>query len=151
MTAPRAGAGRFLVVRAGGERYGLDLAAVREIVDVAPPRPVPARTAALRGVMPVREHFCSLLHLGALLAGGGMTPPAVTGDTAVIVETAHARVALEVDDVEAVVDRGAEYVGAAPAAWASGVWRVGTELVTVLDLGVLAERITEGGSGNDAG
>lgn len=138
--------GRFLVVRAGGERYGLALDAVREVLDVTvPPRPVPARTLALRGVIPHRERFLSLLHLGALLGGGA--PPAAVGDTAVVVETARTALALEVDDVEVVVDRGATFVGAAGAAWTQGVWRVGTELVTVLDLGVLAERVTEGGGG----
>lgn len=140
------GAGRFLVVRAGGARYGLDLEAVREVLDVASvPQPVPARTPALRGVIPHRDRFLSLLHLGALLSGGA--PPATVGDTAVVVETARTAMALEVDDVEVVVDRGATYVGAAGSAWTVGVWRVGTELVAVLDLGVLAERVTEGGGG----
>ena len=141
--------GRFLVVRAGGERYGLDQAAVREIEDLAPSRPVPSRTPALRGVMPVRERFLSLVHLAALLEGGA--PPAGAGDAVVVVDTTRAPLALEVDEVEAVVDRGAAFVGPAPAAWATGVWRVGAELVTVLDLGVLAERITDSGSGDDAG
>jgi chemotaxis signal transduction protein len=139
------GEGRFLVVRAGGERYGLALEAVREVLDVtSPPQPVPARTAALRGVIPHRDRFLSLLHLGALLGGGA--PPAAVGDTAVVVETAHSAMALEVDDVEVVVDGGATYVGAAGAG-TQGVWRVGTDLVTVLDLGVLAERVTDGGGG----
>jgi len=144
------GGGCFLVVRAGGERYGLALDAVREVFDLAAvPQPVPARTAALRGVIPHRARFLSLLHLGALLAGGD--PPAEVGATAVVVETARAAMALEVDDVEAVVDRGATYVGATAAPWVEGVWRVGTELVTVLDLGVLAERVTDAGGAHDAG
>jgi purine-binding chemotaxis protein CheW len=133
--------GRFLVVRAGQERYGIGLDAVREVVDLAGARPVPARSPALRGVMPLRDRFCSLLHLGALLAGG--SPPDATGETAVIVEVAGTPMALEVDDVEEVVDRGARLVGAPTGPWASGVWRVGDDLVTVLDLGALAERINE--------
>ncbi len=132
-------AGRFLVVRAGGERYGLGLEAVREVVDVPPPRPVPARTPALRGVMPLHERHCSLIHLASLLAGA--SPPGHVSDTAVVVSAGGVTMALEVDDVEAVVERGATFVGAAPAAWASGVWRVGDELVTVLDLGVLVEKL----------
>ncbi len=133
---------RFLVVRAGGERYGIGLEAVREVVDVVPPRPVPARTPALRGVMVLRGRHCSLLHLASLLRGGA--PPEALSDTAVVVASGGAHLALEVDDVEDVVDRAATRVGAAPAAWAAGVWRVGEELVTVLDLGVLAERLGEG-------
>jgi chemotaxis signal transduction protein len=138
----------FLIVRAGGGRYGLPLASVREVVDLAPVRPVPTRVRALRGVMPLRERFVSLVHLGALLTGE--EAPAAPGDAAVVVMVAGARVALEVDEVEAVADRSAVVVGEAPAAWARNVWRVGQDLVTVLDLGVLAERISERGSGNDA-
>ena len=129
----------FLVVRAGGARFGLNLADVREVVDLAPPRPVPGRLAALRGVMPLHDRHVSLIHLAALIAGGA--PPEALSDTAVVVHIAGAPLALEVEDVEAVVDRATDYVGAAPVSWASGVWRVGTELVTVLDLNVLAERI----------
>jgi chemotaxis signal transduction protein len=135
---------RFLVVRAGGERYGLRLEDVREVVDTLEPRAVPARTSALRGVMPLHERHCSLLHLESLLSG--TVPPAVVSDTAVVVAAGGFLMALEVEDVEDVVDRAATFVGAAPAAWSTGVWRVGDELVTVLDLEVLAERLTETGT-----
>ncbi len=138
----------FLVVTAGGSRYGLGLSEVREVVDVAPARAVPSRSPALRGIMPLREHFVSLVHLASLVSGG--TPPDAPSETAVIVNVNGAPMALEVDDVEQVIDRNADFVGAAPSAWASGIWRVGRELVTVLDLGVLAGRIMETGSGNDA-
>jgi chemotaxis signal transduction protein len=142
-------ADRFLVVRAGGARYGLGLDAVREVVDiVAAPQPVPARTASLRGVIALRERHVSLIHLASLVAG--VAPPDAVGDTAVVVVVDGASLALEVDDVESVVDRTADYLGAAPAAWASGVWRVGADLVTVLDLGVLAEWILHRGSSHDA-
>lgn len=135
--------GRFLVVRAGGERYGLALAAVREVVDAAAPRPVPTRAAAVRGVMALRERFVTLVHLGAL-AGGGAPPPALA-ETAVITDLGGAAVAFEVDDVEAVVERGATLVGAGGTAGVAEVWRVGGELVSVLDLALLAGRIGETG------
>ena len=130
----------FLVVRAGGERYGIGLGMVREVVDVSALRAVPARTPAMRGVMLLRERFLSLVHLGALLAGG--VPAPAVGDTAVVVYVGEAAVALEVDEVLEVVEGGATFVGSAPASWAAGVWRVGTELVTVIDLEALAERLT---------
>lgn len=133
--------GRFLVVRAGGERYGLGLAHVREVVDVAPPRAVPSRVAAVRGVMPLREHWLTLAHLGALVGGGA--PPAALADTAVITDVGGAPVALEVDDVEAVVEAGATPVGGGSAG-VTEVWRVGGELVSELDLAALAARLTEG-------
>lgn len=142
-------ANRFLVVRSGGARYGLSLDAVREVVDIVTvPRPVPSHSASMRGVMPLRERHLSLIHLASLVAGG--SPPEAVGDTAVVVVVDGAPMALEVDDVESVVDRTADYVGAAPVAWATGVWLVGAELVTVLDLGVIAERILHSGSSYDA-
>ncbi|MFI5279867.1 MAG: chemotaxis protein CheW [Gemmatimonadales bacterium] len=140
------GEAAFLIVRVGTERYGLPLADVREVLDLAAPRPVPSQSRALRGVMPLREHFVSLVHLGALVADGAA--PAALAETAAIVMVGGVKVALEVDDVEAVVDRSATFVGPAPEPWASGIWRVGTELVTVLDLGVLGERIVTNGSGD---
>jgi purine-binding chemotaxis protein CheW len=130
---------RFLVVRAGGERYGLALEHVREVVDVAQPRPVPARVPAVRGVMQLRGRHLSLVHLVAFLRGSA--PPAAQGDTAVVVSVKDTLLALEVDEVEDVVDRAAVWVGEAPAAWASGVWRVGEGLVTVLDLALLVDRL----------
>lgn len=134
-------AGRFLVVRAGNERVGLGLEAVREVVDVAEPRAVPARSAALRGVMPLHERWVSLLHLGALLHG--TAPPAGVSDTAVVITVGQAHVALEVEGVEDVADRSATFVGEPPVPWGSGVWQVGDDLVTVLDMGMLAERISD--------
>jgi chemotaxis signal transduction protein len=131
----------FLVVTAGGARYGLGLADVREVVDLVTPRPLPVKSSAVRGVMPLREHFVSLVHLASLVSGG--EPPPTPSDTAVVVQIRGVPMALEVDDVEAVVERSGAAVGAAPAAWSSGVWRIGSELVTVLDLAVLAEKMME--------
>jgi chemotaxis signal transduction protein len=130
----------FLVVRGGDERFGLPLEAVLEVVDVAGYRPVPARVGALRGVMQLREHHLSLVNLSALLGGG--EPPETASDTAVVVELSGGRVALEVDDVEEVAESGTP-VGAAPASWARGVWRVGPSLVTVVEPAALAERLWE--------
>lgn len=131
----------FLVVTAGGSRYGLGLAEVREVVDLVAARAVPSRSSAVRGIMPLRDRFVSLVNLASLVSGAA--PPPQSSETAVVVNVRGAPMALEVDDVEEVVDRAAEFVGPAPSAWATGIWRVGKELVTVLDLGVLSERIVE--------
>lgn len=140
--------GRFLVVQAGAERVGLGLELVREVVDLAAPRAVPAQSQAMRGVMPLRERHVSLLHLGALLHG--TAPPAALGDTAVIVDVGRTAgrpmpVALEVEGVEDVADRDAQFVGEPPASWGSGVWQVGGDLVTLIDSAVLAEFIENRG------
>lgn len=134
----------FLVVRTAGERYGVDLASIEEVVDLAaPPAPVPTRLAALRGVLRWRERHLSLLHLGALVAGG--PAPAERGDTALVVRLAGVPVALEVDAVLEVVEQGGESVGASPTAGTAGVWAVEGELVTMLDLAALAGRLAEQG------
>jgi chemotaxis signal transduction protein len=137
--------GAFLLVRAGGESLGFALEQVREVVDLPRPRPVPARHPAVRGVVSLGERHLTLVHLGALLHGAA--PPPAAGDTAVVVASGSTTVAFEVDGVVAVVDSDASWVGSAPAAWAVGVWRVGTEIVTVLDAEALLAQLaaTEGG------
>ena len=131
----------FLVVRSGGERLGVALASVAEVVDLGLPAQVPARLSAFRGVVRWRGRHVSVLHLGALLAGGA--PPEAHADTALVVDLGGTPVALEVDAVDDVVEDGGGSVGESPAAGTSGVWQVGGALVTMLDLGALAERLAE--------
>jgi chemotaxis signal transduction protein len=133
----------FLVVRAGGERYGIDLASVEEVVDLGAPTAVPGRLPAFRGVVRWRARHLSVLHLGALMEGAA--PPAERGDTALVVRLGGLSVALEVDAVVDVVEGGGASVGASPTAGAGGVWQVGGALVTMLDLGALAERVADQG------
>ena len=131
----------FLVVRSGAERLGIALASVEEVVDLGVPAPVPARLPAFRGVVRWRGRQVSVLHLGVLIAGGA--PPEARGDTALVVVLGGTPVALEVDAVDEVVEDGGASVGDAPVAGTSGVWQVGGALVTMLDLGALAERLAE--------
>jgi chemotaxis signal transduction protein len=140
MTAPAAPA--LVVARVGTERYGFDLAAVREVVAIQDVAQVPSLSAAVRGVMPRGSRHVTLVSLAALLSGGA--PPPVAGGAAVVVTAGGAELALEVDEVESVVNGGAEFVAAASAGGlpARGVWRCGTALVTVLDTETLAGRVT---------
>jgi chemotaxis signal transduction protein len=137
-----ASAQALLVARIGTERYAFDIGAVREVVAIEDVAEVPARLVALRGVMPRRDGRVSLLSLAALLGGGD--PPHELGGAAVVVTLGGVELALEVDEVEAVVDGGAPIVAGAVAGGlpARGVWRWGQTLVTVLDMGLLAERVT---------
>lgn len=131
----------LLVARAGGERYGLEIAAVREVVPVGDVTPVPSRSLAVRGVMPLGERYLSLLSLEALLTG--RMPLRGQAGAAVIVVLGGAELALEVDEVESVVGEGCVFVsgeGVAGVA-ARGVCRCGDALVTVLDSARLAERV----------
>jgi chemotaxis signal transduction protein len=140
VTAPIAPA--LLVARVGAEHYGFDIGTVREVVAIAGVAAVPARSAAVRGVMPRHQRHVSLISLAALLSGGA--PPPEAGGAAVVVTLGGAELALEVDEVESVVNGGAEFVSAAAVGGipARGVWRCDQTLVTVLDAGLLAERVT---------
>lgn len=131
----------FLVVRSGAERLGIAMASVEAVVDLGVPAQVPARLPAFRGVVRWRERHVSVLHLGALVSGG--VPPEGRGDTALVVVLGGTPVALEVDAVDEVVEDGGANLGGTPTVAASGVWQVGGALVTMLDLGALAERLTE--------
>ncbi len=137
----------IVVARVGGERVGFAVSAVREVVPVERVAEVPAALAALRGVMPVRERYVSVVSLAALLAGD--PAPAAPAPWAVLVRVGEGSqatdVALEVDEVEAVVERGAVVAATGPGAAGPGegrvVWRWGDALVTVLDATALGERM----------
>jgi len=131
----------FVVARVGAERYGFDVAAVREVVAVGYLASVPARSAAVRGLIPNRDRFLPVVSLSALLSGAA--PPMEPGPTALVVTHGGAEMALEVDEVESVADGGAEFVGGAAIGSlpARGVWRWDGALVTVLDVAQLAERV----------
>ena len=131
----------LVVARVGTERYGFEVAAVREIVTVAGVVDVPTVSPVVRGVMPLRDHHVALVSLAALLTGAA--PSFETARTAVVVTTGEVDLAVEVDEVEDVVDGGAEQVAPAAAdAPVRGVWRCGENLVTVLDTALLGERVT---------
>src|SRR2546429_1352025 len=74
----------YLLVRVDGRSYGLPLARVLEVGDLAEVLDVPRALPAMRGLTPVRGHLVPVVHLGALMSDG--TPPAERGRTAVLVE-----------------------------------------------------------------
>jgi chemotaxis signal transduction protein len=133
--------GGYLLVRVEGRPFGLPLAAVREVEDLGEVLEVPRALVSLRGLAPLRGRLVPLVHLGALL--GDRSPPVERGRTAVVVELAGGRcIALEVDDADAVVrDPGLAVPDTEALPWASGVGRPPGELVPILDLESLGERI----------
>jgi chemotaxis signal transduction protein len=133
----------ILVVRAGAERFAVDLAAVEEVVELGAPVPVPGCLPAFRGVVRWRTRHVAVLHLGALV--GGTAPPPARGDTALVVRFGGAPVALEVDEVVDVVEGDGVAAGAEPTAGTPDVRVVAGALVTQLDLEALAARTAEQG------
>src|SRR5256884_9713732 len=74
----------YLLVRVDGRSYGLPLARVLEVGDLAEGVDVPRAPPAMRGLTPLRGHLVPVVHLVQLMGGG--TPPAERGRTAVLVE-----------------------------------------------------------------
>jgi purine-binding chemotaxis protein CheW len=132
----------YLLVRVEGHPYGLPLARVLEVSDVAEVFSAPRALPALRGLTMLRGHLVPLVHLGALLGDRGA--PDERGRSAVLVRLTHTQVALEVDDVDEVVREDPLPVpDGQRLPWAGGVARPhGREaLVPILDLEALEERM----------
>ena len=132
----------FLEVHVGPDHYGLPLAEVDEVTEVGEVLAIPRRLGALRGITPYRGHLTPLVHLGALLSGGDV--PDEAGQTIVLTRMGPRRVALEVDDADAV--RRDEILAVPPGQhlpWALGVARLGGRLIPILDLIALGDRVME--------
>ena len=100
-----------------------------------------ARTLpAVRGLTPLRGRLVPLIHLGAFLSG--RAAPAEAGRTVVLVELRGRQVAFEVDDADAVVREQSMPVPRGQSLpWASGVAEQNGQLVPILDLEALGDRI----------
>jgi purine-binding chemotaxis protein CheW len=136
--------GGYLLVRVDGKAYGLPLARVLEVGDLAEVLAVPRALAAMRGLTPLRGRLVPVVHLGALM--GDRSPPQERGRAAVLVEVGAGEgarsVAFEVDDADDVVREPALPVPPGESLpWASGVARRRGALIPILDLDALGDRI----------
>ena len=135
----------YLLVRAGGQPYGLPVARVLEVGDATEVLNIPRKVPSVRGLTPLRGRLVPLVHLGAFLSGGDI--PVAEGTavrTVVLVELGASgkQVAFEVDDVDAVVREQPLPVPRGQALpWASGVAELQGGLVPILDLDALGDRI----------
>src|SRR2546425_12182495 len=134
----------YLLVRVEGKAYGLPLARVLEVGDLAEVLDVPRALPAMRGLTPLRGRLVPVVHLGALL--GERTPPPERGRAAVLVTLGAgggARfVALEGDDADDVGREAALPVprgGSLP--WASGGARRRGGLRAIPDLRAPGDQI----------
>ncbi|HEX8539134.1 MAG TPA: chemotaxis protein CheW [Cystobacter sp.] len=123
---------RHVIFRVEKERYGLPLAAVKEVV-VPPERftRVPRAPAAVTGVMNLRGRVVTVVELRQLLGlPDGPTPPG----RVVLLERGRRDIGLLVTDVDGIEE--VERVGAAPGKAVPavrGVARLKGLAVTVLD------------------
>ena len=136
----------FLVVRAGGQRYGLGINRVTEVIDGFTVDRVPSVHPSVRGVTPVRDRLVPLVHLGSLVSG--TTPPEMKGGTIVIAECDGRTVAFEVDDADEVVFEDPLPVPDGwDLPWALGVATRNEELIPVVDVATLVDRLTPASRG----
>ncbi len=131
----------FLIVRAGGQRYGLGINRVTEVIDGFAVDRVPSVHPSVRGVTPVRDRLVPLVHLGSLVSG--TPPPELQGDTIVVAECSGKTVAFEVDDADEVVFEDPLPVPDGwDLPWALGVAKRDEELIPVVDVATLVDRLT---------
>jgi purine-binding chemotaxis protein CheW len=133
----------LVVFRLNREEYAVPIGLVREVVRVADMTRVPHAPAHIRGVMNLRGRILPVVEIRSRL---GLAPAEVTSASRVVVaEVAGRTVGLLVDEVGQVTRIGERLVAAAPEEVRSagseavtGVARVGTRLLILLDLeGVL--------------
>ncbi len=130
----------YLLVRVGHDLFGLPIEHVVEVIDDAETEPVPGARRPVRGVAHWRGGAVPVIHLGALLSNG--TPPRERSSTVVVTRCPERPVAFEVTDADAVVREVARPVppgGNMP--WASGIASHGDQLVPILDMETLGERL----------
>ncbi len=131
----------YPLIRVSGDRYGLPIEEVVEVVDDAKAETVPGAQQAVRGIARIRGRMVAVVHLGALLTG--CSPPNECAHTVVVVRCGDRRVAFEVDDADAVVrETSVSVPEEARLPWISGVARHNEELIPSLDMDALNERLT---------
>jgi purine-binding chemotaxis protein CheW len=91
----RDGIAEILVFLVGGERFGIELAAVEEVIDLPPIHHVPEMPAAMLGVITVRGSLTSVYSPRQAL---GLAQE--TGACALVFRRRRSRLALVIDDVD---------------------------------------------------
>jgi chemotaxis signal transduction protein len=130
----------YLVIRAGGDQYGLPIGDVVEVVDHAETEPVPGGQPAVRGIARIRGRMLPVVHLGALLRE--QPPTEKETRTVVVMRCGTRRVAFEVDDADAVIrDTPIPVPPGGNCPWAAGVARHDQALIPILDMDMLNERL----------
>ena len=93
---------QLLIVTVDGQRLGVDLGAVKEIIDRCAVTSLPRLPRAIAGVIEVRGAAIPLIDAGAII---GL--PAHLDRRSIVVATDGTRpIALLVDDIEGIVDSG---------------------------------------------
>jgi methyl-accepting chemotaxis protein/purine-binding chemotaxis protein CheW len=130
------GVAEVLVFSIAGERFGIELAAVEEAIDLPALHHVPEMPPAMRGVIRVREALTQVYSPRQVL---GLAH--ATGECALIFRRHRSRLALVIDDVDDVCPIQLAHLRDAPGVVTSGVVlgvvRQGDALLTLVDADAL--------------
>lgn len=137
--------GDFLLVRVGNRQVGLRLVDVIEVADLAEVHSVPMREPSLRGVAPAKGGLVPVVHLGALLASEAC--PLKRPDVGVLAALGGTLVCFEVDEADVVTGGTLRPVPPGETMpWALSVVQCGDDLVPILNLNTLRDRLAEAGT-----
>ena len=135
---------RFLLVRVGPRCVGLALDQVEEIIDLGDTHAVPAKTPALRGIMPVNGRLVPVLHLASYLADTGC--PETRGVVGVLAGINGRTLCLEVDDADTLIETEVLPVPPGIDLPARAVARHDGSVIPILDLDRLGEDLMNRGA-----
>jgi chemotaxis signal transduction protein len=131
--------GEFLLVRLGARLVGLPIGFIIAVEALGPIHPVPTSEPACRGVTRTRGRIMPVLSLADLIGQTGD----VTGGTAILLVLSGKSLCLEVDDAESIIRGNPLPLPREEALpWASGVIRLTNELIPLVDLEAIGERLT---------
>ncbi len=130
---------QIVVCSLGAERYGLDIAAVYEIIRAQTITAVPKAPPFVEGVINLRGRIVPVVDLAGRF---GLAPASVTSATRIVVaEAAGTRVGLVVDAVSEVlmvpgsaIEPTPEVAAGTDASYLRGIAKLGERLVILLDL-----------------
>jgi chemotaxis signal transduction protein len=129
----------FLLVRLGNRRVGLPIQHVLAVEALGAVHPVPATEPSCRGVTATRGRIMPVLDLAGLIGAN----PGDSGGTGIVLMIAGRHLCIEVDDAEA-ISRGdpLPLPRGESLPWATAVVRSNNELIPLVDLAALSERLT---------
>jgi chemotaxis signal transduction protein len=140
---------RWLIVRAAGREIALPVAVVDEVVEIETPLPAPAVGATVRGLVPIRGRLVPVVHLASAVGIGELGPEVAS--LGVAVQATGRRLVMEVDEViDLVVSADERLPRGWQGRWATTALRRGGDLVPVLDVEWIVERLLRGAEGTMA-
>jgi purine-binding chemotaxis protein CheW len=145
-----------LVVLVAGERFGLPVARTGSVFRVDGLTRVPLTAPAIAGLHNLRGKTLAVVHLARLFDAAAPAPPGKP--LAVTIETEAESYAVIVDDVEEVADlpEEARLVGLGHgdprrAALTAATYRLGQDVLPILDVNRLFEPMPDAGGGAGSG